>query len=270
VLCAALAALVLLAIIAAIAWRGVPALSFGFLFQEMRQAGASGGIFYHIIGTLILLATALALCAPLAVATALTHSFYVRPGRLRSALSLTLYTLNGVPSILFGILGLIVFVKFLGWGKSWLSGGLLLGIMILPTVCVSLMERIQALPKRYVEAAYGLGLRRSQVVRSVVLPQTVGGLVTGCLLGLARAAGETAPIMFAASVFSGATIPNGVQENPVLSLAYHVFVLAQDSFSPQVATNVWGTVAVLLALVFCASLVALPVRLRVHEEARDV
>jgi phosphate transport system permease protein len=120
-----------------------------------------------------------------------------------------------------------VFVKFLGWGKSWLAGGLLLGLMILPTVTVSLVERIKVLPARYVEAAAGLGLTRSQIVRSVILPQTVGGLVTGLLLGLARAAGETAPILFAATVFAGATVPTGVRDSPVLSLPYHIFVLAQ-------------------------------------------
>ena len=176
--------------------------------------------------------------------------------------------LNGVPSILFGILGLIVFVKFLGWGKSWLSGGLLLGLMILPTVTVSLIERIKALPPAYVEAAVGLGLSRSQVVWSIVLPQSVGGLVTGLLLGLARAAGETAPIMFTATVFAGVTLPAGVRESPVLSLPYHIFILAQDSFDPAAAARVWGAAAVLLGVVFLLSAAALPVRLRVHEEAR--
>ena len=176
--------------------------------------------------------------------------------------------LNGVPSILFGILGLIVFVKFLGWGKSWLSGGLLLGLMILPTVTVSLIERIKVLPPKYVEAAAGLGLSRSQVVRSVVLPQCAGGLITGLLLGLARAAGETAPIMFTATVFDGVKLPAGVRQSPVLSLPYHIFNLAQDSFDPEVGAKVWGTAAVLLALVFLLGAAALPVRVRVHEEAR--
>jgi phosphate transport system permease protein len=133
---------------------------------------------------------------------------------------------------------------------------------------VALVERIKVLPARYVEAAAGLGLTRSQVVRSVVLPQCAGGLLTGLLLGLARAAGETAPIMFTATIFAGATMPTGVRESPVLSLPYHIFILAQDSFDPGVGEKVWGTATVLLSLVFLLSLVALPVRLRVHEEAR--
>jgi phosphate transport system permease protein len=262
------AAGLLLAILGAILWRGVPAVSWRFLTEQIRLAGASGGIFYNLVGTLILIATAALASAPLAVAVALTHSVYLRGGRARRNLGLMLYALNGVPSILFGILGLIVFVKYLGWGKSWLSGGVLLGLMILPTVTVSLIERIKVLPGKYVEAAAGLGLTRAQIVRSVILPQAAGGLVTGLLLGLARAAGETAPIMFTATIFAGATLPQGVRESPVLSLPYHIFILAQDSFDPNVGERVWGTATVLLALVFLLSLVALPVRLRVHEEAR--
>jgi phosphate transport system permease protein len=182
---------------------------------------------------------------------------------------LLLYTLNGVPSILFGIFGLIVFVRFFGWGKSWFAGGILLGMMILPVVTVALIERIESLPRKYIEAAAGLGLTQSQIIWSVILPQSLTGLVTGSLLGLARAAGETAPIMFTATIFAGATLPHGIKESPVLSLPYHIFVLAQDSFDPAVGSKMWGSALVLLALVSLFSIVALPMRLRIHEEARD-
>ena len=125
------------------------------------------------------------------------------------------------------------------------------------------------MPARYLEAAAGLGLSQSQIVRSVLLPQSLGGLVTGSLLGLARAAGETAPIMFTATIFAGATFPHGIKESPVLSLPYHIFILAQDSFDPAVGGKVWGTALVLLGLVLGLSLVALPARLKLHEEARN-
>ena len=103
----------------------------------------------------------------------------------------------------------------------------------------------------------------------MILPQSLGGLVTGSLLGLARAAGETAPIMFTATIFAGAHLPDGIKESPVLSLPYHIFILAQDSFDPSVGAKVWGTAVVLLALVCGLSLIALPLRLRIHEEARN-
>ena len=267
-LCALVACGALALIAGAILFKGFPALSWRFLTEQIKLVGAEGGIFYNLVGTLILIGTALAVAAPIAVGISLTHSVYLKNRRATGMLELLLYTLNGVPSILFGIFGLIVFVKYFNWGKSWLAGGILLGVMILPTVTTSLVERMRTLPRKYVEAAFGLGLSQSQVVRSVILPQTIGGLVTGSLLGLARAAGETAPIMFTATVFAGAALPHGVKQNPVLSLPYHIFILAQDSFDAQVATKLWGSAAVLLALVFLLSLIALPVRLKAHEEAQ--
>ncbi len=267
-LCAMIAVVVLLFILGAILVRGVPAVSWQFVTESIRLVGAAGGIFYNLIGTAILIVTAAAVCTPLAMGIALTHSVYIRQPGVRHTLGLILYALNGVPSILFGILGLIVFVKGLGWGKSWLSGGILLGLMILPTVTVALIERIKVLPAKYIEAARGLGLSRSQTIRSVILPQSASGLVTGLLLGLARAAGETAPIMFTATIFAGATWPTGVRESPVLSLPYHIFILAQDSFDPAVGAKVWGAATILLLLVFLLSAVSLPMRLRIHEEAR--
>ena len=147
----------------AIAARGWPAVSWHFFTEQIRLVGAAGGIFYNLVGTAILLVTALLVSAPLATAVALVHGVYLRHSRRRRHLTLMLHLLNGVPSILFGIFGLIVFVKYLGWGKSWLSGGILLGLMMLPTVSIALIERIGSLPSKYIEAATGLGLRPSQI-----------------------------------------------------------------------------------------------------------
>ena len=265
--CALLACALLFGLVFVIAQRGLPALSWTFFTEQIRQVGSAGGIFYNLIGTIILISAALLICAPLATGLALTQAVYLRSDSAKARLGLFLYTLNGIPSIVFGIFGFIVFVKFLGWGKSWLIGGILLALMILPTVTVSLLERIRALPGKYVEAAAGLGLRQSQIIWSVILPQSWSGLITGSLLGLARAAGETAPIMFTATIFAGASLPHGIRESPVLSLPYHIFILAQDSFDPGVGAKLWGSALVLLMLVFTLSLIALPFRLRLHDEA---
>ncbi|HXU47355.1 MAG TPA: ABC transporter permease subunit [Thermoanaerobaculia bacterium] len=247
--------------------RGLPAIDRTFLFTATVGSG-EGGVLYQLVGTLILIGTALAVSLPLAIGLALAATVYLpRPRLRRSALAL-LYTANGIPSVLVGIAGFLVFSHWLGWGKSWLAGGLLLALMILPAESVALIERIESLPRRYLDAAYGLGLNRSQVARAVVLRQSWNGLFSGALLGLARAAGETAPILFAAAVFSGATVPRGIRESPVLALPYHVFVLAQDSFAAGGERHLWGAALVLLCLVATLSLVALPSRLRAHEESR--
>lgn len=266
-LCAVAAVSIIGIVFAALLFRGLPAVNWRFLTEQIRMVGADGGIFYNLVGTIILTVTALLVCSPVAIGVALIHSVYLRTGAWRRRVMLLLYILNGVPSLLFGLFGFVVFVKYLGWGKSWVAGGVLLAVMILPTVTIALIERIVALPRMYIEAAAGLGLSTSQIIWSVILPQSFSGLVTGSLLGLARAAGETAPIMFTATIFAGATIPHGVKESPVLSLPYHIFILAQDSFDPSVGAKVWGAALVLLMLVCGLSLVTLPLRLRTDEEA---
>ncbi len=266
-LCVVLACGVFVLIVYAILIRGLPVIVWNFLTDQIRLVGAAGGIFFNLLGTLILIGTALLVSAPLATGIALVHGVCLRNSPSKRHITVFLQTLNGVPSILFGLFGLIVFVNFFELGKSWLTGGILLGVMMLPTVSVSLADRVGSIPDRYLEAAASLGLRQSQVIWSVVMPQARAGLLTGALLGLARAAGETAPIMFTATIFAGATWPSGIRDSPVLSLPYHIFVLAQDSFDPEVGSRLWGAAAVLLGLVFLLSLVALPARLRVHEEA---
>jgi phosphate transport system permease protein len=268
-LCALLAVGLLVGLVAVIAQRGAPALSWSFFTEQIRLVGAAGGIFWNLVGTVILLASACAACTPLAVGLALLERVWLGGDRRRRALRLVLYTLNGVPSILFGLFGFIVLVQWCGWGKSWLAGGLVLALSMLPTVTIALIERLQAIPAKYVEAAAALGLSRAQIVWAVLLPQARGGLITGTLLGLARAAGETAPIMFTATIFAGATFPTAIKDSPVLTLPYHIFILAQDSFDPAVGSKLWGAALVLLGLVFALSLLALPGRFRQHEEAHD-
>ena len=266
-LCALVSVSILVVLVFVVAKRGAPALNWSFFTEQIRLVGAAGGIFWNLIGTMILLASAFIICAPMAVGLALVERVWLRGDRSRRALRTILYTLNGLPSILFGIFGFIVFVHWFEWGKSWLIGGIVLALGMLPTVSVALIERLKAIPSSYVEAAAALGLSRAQIVWAVLLPQAWSGLITGSLLGLARAAGETAPIMFTCTIFAGATWPLGIVESPVLTLPYHIFILAQDSFDPAVGAKLWGAALVLLGLVFLLSLIALPSRLKIHEEA---
>lgn len=268
--CAGIVIFILGGLIFVIAQKGLPAISWSFLSGDMKQAGASGGIVWNLVGTVLLIVTAWLITSPAALSLALLQQVWLeKSGRTSRLLRLFFYTCNGVPSIVFGLFGFMVFVQYFSWGKSWLVGGIVLAMSMLPTVTLAVMERMEAIPARYLEASAALGLNKTQVIWSVILPQSLTGLATGSLLALARAAGETAPIMFTATIFAGATFPDGIRENPVLTLPYHIFILAQDSFDPAVGPQLWGAALVLLAMVATLSLLALPLRLKMHEESHD-
>lgn len=250
-------------------FKGYPALSLSFFLEPMAKGGLEGGIFFQIIGTGILVLTTLAIVLPLAISVALLRSVYLKNHPfLKKIWTLLLYILNGTPSILFGVFGYFLFVHNLRMGKSWLTGGILLAMMILPTCSLALAEGMERVSSSYLENGLSLGLTRSQIIRTILIPQSLSSFVSGLLLGIARIAGETAPLMFTATIFSGATLPTGFKDSPILSLPYHVFTLVQQSFMPQASINAWGSALVLVAGVSCFSLCALPFRQGLHDEAQ--
>ena len=259
---------VLVSILTAIVYHGFSKIDLSFLFTETTGAGFSGGIRYQIIGTVILITTAVVVVTPFAVALSLSQTAFVRSKFIKESLQLGIQMLNATPSIVFGILGFLFFVKELRLEKSWVSGGIVLGLMILPTMTVALSERLHSIPSHYIQQAHALGFDGEQLTWAILLPYGWGGLLTGIVLGLARAAGETAPIMLTAAVFSGATIPTGIKDSPVLALPYHIFNLAQDVYSPDATAVAWATAAVLTLLVLMVSAFAIPFRSRSHEEAK--
>lgn len=239
--------------------RGAGALDPGFWWSA--SVGASGGgIRGQLAGTALLVAVAGLIAAPVGLGLGLVMSEYARPAVGRWLRTLTL-TLGGVPSILIGLWGYWLFSTRLGWGKSWLAGSIVLAVVAVPPVVVAVATAAAGLSPARREAALALGLRRDQLVRSVIVPQAVPGLVTGLLLGLARAAGETAPLLFTATVFNGAPIlPAGVRESPVASLPTHIFVLAQDAADPAALQAAWGAALALVVLAGLLVLAAVPAR----------
>jgi phosphate transport system permease protein len=249
-----------LGLVGVLAAKAAPALGVELLTTTSREAGAAGGLREQLLGTALLTATALGVAAPLALALALAQAVYL-PSRAARALGLALAGWNALPSIALGLLGFVVLSQGAGWGKSWLAGGIVLGALIVPLATEALAARLAAVPRELVWAARGLGLSRQRTAWAVELRHAWPGLVSGLLLGLARAAGETAPLLFTAAVFSGAGWPQGIRESPVLALPYHVFVLAQDTVSPAAEHRLWAAAFLLLGFVLTLSLVALPLRL---------
>ena len=250
---------ILLFLIGSIICQGGKALSLDFLMSDARDFGASGGIRYQILGSLILIFFAACLVLPLAVGTAIFRSEYVTSEKLGHQIDLAIFSLNGIPSITYGLFGLIVFVNIFGMGVSWIIGSILLAIMILPTVTVSSYQAMRAIPNSYRENAAALGLSRAQTVRRVILPQSLHGVVTGLLIGLARAIGETAPIMFVATAFSGVSWPRSINE-PVSTLPTHILALAQQATNPDALRNAWGASFTLILIVILLSSLAYAAR----------
>ena len=255
----------LVCIVAVMVTKGGTVLTWEFLSQPSRAFGAEGGIRSQIVGTLILAIGAGLVSLPIALGTALYQSEYLTL-RFKPVAMRFVYALNGVPTILFGLFGYLVFGLYLGLGISWLSGVLILAMMILPTLVVSIREAIDVIPHQYREAGLALGMTTPQLIRAVIVPQSVHGMITGLLLGLVRAIGETAAIVFTATTFSGVDFPRSLAE-PVTTLQTHILVLSQEAVNPAATGTVWGAALMLMVLVLCFSAGALAVRSRFRVEA---
>ena len=247
--------------------KGLPAFHAGFLFEESRDFGLAGGIFYQAVGTLILMVTAVLWSLPVAFGSVLFQTEYLS-GKFKTFLTQLTYILNATPTILFGLVGYLFFGVYLDKGVSWVTGSLILAVMILPTLQVSFREAVEALPEKYREAGMALGFSRPSQIRRIILPQCFYGMVTGVLLGLARAAGETAAIMFTATTFFGIQLPQSFSD-PVPTLQTHILGLAQEAANPESMAQAWGAGLVLLGLVFILTLTAWAFRTRMVMESEQ-
>ena len=254
---AGIVTLILVIILQDIVVNGLPALSWEFLTGSPKDLGRSGGIFPAIVGTCYLVAGAILFALPLGAGAAIYLVEYTKEGRITRLIRTTVDLLNGTPSIVFGLFGLAFLVYFLNFGVSLLAGQITLGLMVLPTIIRATEEALRAIPPSLREGSLALGATRWQTISRVVLPPAIPGIVTGTILSIGRAAGETAPIMFTAVVFSQRYLPASVFE-PVMALPYHLYILATNV--PGSSVNKYGTALVLLILVIGIYSVAIFVR----------
>ena len=262
-LAAWLTACVLGAIIVFLVIKGAGAISWGFLTEFPRNSMTEGGIFPAIVGTVYLTLGALLLALPLGVATAIYLNEYSRSGKVAALIRLSVTNLAGVPSIIFGLFGLALFVSTLGLGISLLSGSLTLALLILPTIISASEEALKQIPLSFREASFALGASRWQTIAKVVLPAAAPGIITGSILGLARAAGETAPIMYTAATFYALHLPSSLFD-PIMALPYHIYKLATVGVHDEQIPIQYGSCLVLIGLVLGLSLTAIIIRTRLR------
>ncbi|MCW7752466.1 phosphate ABC transporter permease PstA [Desulfobotulus sp. H1] len=248
--------------------RGWQAISWEFLTQPPRDSMTAGGIFPCIIGTLGLALGAIAVALPIGVASAIYLNEYASSGKIMRIIRLGISNLAGVPSVVFGLFGLAFFCIMLGMGVSLAAGALTLGAMTLPVIIGATEEALKSVPDTYREASLGLGATRWQTIWRVVLPSALPGILTGAILGVSRAAGETAPVMFTAAVFFTPKIPSSIMDE-VMALPYHIYVLATAGTNiEQTRPLQYGTALVLIALVLGMNFVAIVYRSKLRKKMR--
>jgi len=236
---------------------GWQAMSWEFVSQPPRDLGRDGGIFPAIVGTLYLVAGAIIIALPIGICAAIYLTEYTREGKLTKIIRAGIDNLNGTPSIVFGLFGFAFLVLYLDMGISLIAGQITLALMILPTIIRTTEEALRCVPQSVREGSLALGATKWQTIRKVVLPPASPGIITGVILSIGRAAGETAPIMFTAVAFSRRFLPTSLDE-PVLALPYHLFALTTSV--PGSEQNAAGTALVLLILVGAIYFVAIMMR----------
>jgi len=249
--------------------KGVGVISWQFLTQAPREGMTEGGIFPAILGTFLVSLITVLFAVPLGMFAAIYLNEYALPGRTTRLIRLAIRNLSGVPSIVYGLFGVVLFVQMMKLGTSVLSAGLTLGLLTLPWTITASEEALKTVPKSYREGALALGATKWYAIRTNVLPYAVPGMLTGVILGLARAAGETAPILFTGAAFFLPHLPKSIFDQ-FMALPYHLYILAtQHHDIAKVRPIAYGTALVLLCLILLLSTSAIYFRYRYRQRMRS-
>jgi len=242
--------------------KGMSSVSWQFISQFPTDGMTKGGILPAIIGTLLLTFITTIFAVPFGVACAIYLNEYARPSVLTNIIRASIRNLAGIPSIIYGLFGLALFVQALHLGTSVLSAGLTLGLLSLPYIITTTEEALKRIPNSMREATLALGATQFETIKDVVLPKALPGILTGVILTMSRAAGETAPILFTGVAF----YINGISASPnqeFMALPYHLYMLStQHQAIEQVRPLAYGTAAVLILLVFTLNIIAFYIRFK--------
>ena len=249
--------------------KGSGAISWQFLTQPPRKGMTEGGIFPAIVGTLLVTAITAVAAIPLGIGCAIYLNEYARDSFMTRVIRVAIRNLAGVPSIVFGLFGVVLFVQLLHWGTCILSAGCTLGLMTLPITITAGEEALKNIPRQYRDGALALGATKWQTIRTNVLPYAFGGMLTGIILGLSRAAGETAPILFTGAAFFLPHLPKSIFDQ-CMALPYHLYIMStQHHAIVKVRPLAYGTALVLVLLVFLMNSLAIMLRYRLRREKKE-
>lgn len=244
--------------------KGIGVIDWTFLTQKPLKGMTEGGIFPAILGTVYLTVMSLVIAFPLGVMAAVYLAEYGKPRWIMTVIRTAINTLAGVPSIVYGLFGLAIFVNMFNMGVSILSGSLTLAILTLPIIINASEEAIKQVPSSFREAAFALGATKRQVIMKVILPAALPNILTGAIISVGRAAGETAPILFTAATFYTGKLPQSVMDE-VMALPYHIYALMTEGTAPDKQVPIaYGTAVILLLLVLGINTAAIIIRYRMR------
>jgi len=242
--------------------KGLPVISWNFIHQYPTSGMTKGGILPAIVGTVLLTFITTFFAVPFGLACAVYLNEYAKPSLLTNIIRASIRNLAGIPSIIYGLFGLALFVQAFKLGTSVLSAGLTLGLLSLPYIITTTEEALKRIPNSMREATLALGVTQFETIKDVVLPKALPGILTGIILTLSRAAGETAPILFTGVAFYINGISTSINQE-FMALPYHLYMLStQHSAIEQVRPLAYGTAVVLITLVFLLNIVAFIIRFK--------
>lgn len=253
---------VLVGVLSGVAMQGIHRLDGDFLTSFPSRTASKAGILPALFGSLSLVILTMVIAVPLAVGAALYLEEYGRRGKFAALIEVNITNLAGVPSVIYGLLGLEIFVRFLAFGQSLLSGALTLALLVMPVIITASRESIRTVPNALREAAFGMGATRWSMVRNVVLPMAAPGMITGSILALSRAFGESAPLIIVGAATFITYLPDGVMsEYSTLPIQIFNWVSRpQEAFKANAAAGI----VVLLGAVLCLNAAAVLLRHRLQ------
>ncbi len=259
---------ILLSILGFIIFNGIQVINWEFLTTAPREGMTAGGIFPAIVGTFYLVIGSLIFAVPLGVMSAIYTIEYAGNGKVVRFIRMMTNNLASIPSIVFGLFGMALFVNKLGFGDSILAGSLTLGLLTLPIIIRTSEEALKAVPESYRSGSYALGASKLMTIRKVVLPSAMPNILTGIILSVGRVSGETAPILFTVAAYFLPNLPDSIFSQ-AMALPYHLYVLATSGTDIEASRPMaYGTALVLIVIVLFFNLSATILRQRMNKKLR--